>query len=38
MKNKNNQKNKNCGSKNCGDKNCNSKEKHGYNGNEKNND
>ena len=38
MKNKNNQKNKNCGNKNCGDKNCNSKEKHGYNGNEKNND
>lgn len=38
MKNKNNQKNKNCGNKNCGNKNCNDKETHGYNGGEKNND
>ena len=38
MKNKNNQKNKNCGNKNCGNKNCNEKENHGYNGGEKNND
>jgi hypothetical protein len=38
MKNKNNQKNKNCGNKNCGNKNCNDKENHGYNGGEKNND
>ena len=37
MKNKNNQKSKNCGNKNCGNKNCN-KENHGYNGGEKNND
>ena len=34
MKNKNNQKNKNCGNKNCGNKNCNDKENHGYNGGE----
>jgi hypothetical protein len=38
MKNKNNQKSKNCGNKNCGNKNCNDKENHGYNGGEKNND
>ena len=38
MKNKNNQKNKNCGNKNCGNKNCGNKENHGYNGNENNND
>lgn len=38
MKNKNNQKNKNCGNKNCGNKNCGNKENHGYNGGENNND
>ena len=38
MKNKNNQKSKNCGNKNCGNKNCNDKENHSYNGGEKNND
>ena len=38
MKNKNNQKTKNCGNKNCGNKNCGNKENHGYNGGENNND
>lgn len=38
MKNKNNQKSKNCGNKNCGNKNCGNKENHGYNGGESNND
>ncbi len=38
MKNKNNQKSKNCGNKNCGNKNCGNKEKSGYNGSESNND
>lgn len=38
MKNKNNQKTKNCGNKNCGNKNCGEKENRGYNGGEKNND
>lgn len=37
MKNKNNQKAKNCGNKNCGNKNCGNKENHGYNGGENGN-